>query len=90
MTATADVAAPVGNSLSLDMLLTQAALGVTPHALPIETTVHVARALAARPRRVIARGASVAGELGRIAVGRSDVAPSRRDRQGWALIYAIQ
>ena len=49
--------------------------------------LRLAAALAARPRLVAGRGRQLAGELGRIAVGRSQVEPSRRDRRfadpGW-------
>jgi polyhydroxyalkanoate synthase len=47
-----------------------------------------AAGLAARPQLVAGRGRHLLGELGRIAVGRSQVEPSRRDRRfadpGWA------
>ena len=50
--------------------------------------LRLAAALAARPRLVAGRGRQLLGELGRIAVGRSQVEPSRRDRRfadpGWA------
>ena len=50
--------------------------------------LRLAAALAARPRLVAGRGRRLAGELARIAVGRSQVQPSRRDRRftdpGWA------
>jgi len=50
--------------------------------------LRLAAALAARPRLVAERGTQLAGELARIAVGRSQVQPSRRDRRfadpGWA------
>src|SRR5207249_643154 len=38
-------------------------------------------ALAGRPRRLASRAAGLAGELGRIAAGTSEVAPSKRDRR---------
>ena len=43
--------------------------------------LRLAAALAARPRLVAGRGGHLAGELVRIAAGRSEVAPSRRDRR---------
>ena len=50
--------------------------------------LRLAAALAARPRLVAGRGTRLAGELARIAAGRSQVQPSRRDRRfadpGWA------
>ncbi len=49
--------------------------------------LRLAAALAVRPRLVAGRGRHLLGELGRIAVGRSQVEPSRRDRRfadpGW-------
>jgi polyhydroxyalkanoate synthase len=66
---------------ALDMLLTQAALGPTRRFFPGRSTVRFVGALARRPRRVDSRAASLAAELGRIAVGTSDVAPSSRDRR---------
>ena len=50
--------------------------------------LRLAAELAVRPRLVAGRGGQLAGELARIAVGRSQVQPSRRDRRfadpGWA------
>jgi polyhydroxyalkanoate synthase len=43
--------------------------------------LRLAAALAVRPRLVAGRGTRLAGELARIAVGRSQVQPSRRDRR---------
>jgi hypothetical protein len=49
--------------------------------------LRLAASLAAKPRLVAGRGGQLAGELARIAVGRSQVQPSRRDRRfadpGW-------
>jgi polyhydroxyalkanoate synthase len=74
--------APTGASASLDLLLTQAALGVVPSsAPPIATVARFTRAVASRPRRVAARTGSLLAELGRVAVGASTIAPSRRDRR---------
>jgi polyhydroxyalkanoate synthase len=70
-----DTAAP------LDLLLTQAALGPARRFLPGMSGVRFLGALARRPERVATRLASLTGELARIAVGTSDVAPSTRDRR---------
>jgi polyhydroxyalkanoate synthase len=70
-----DVAAP------LDMLLTQAALGGGPTALPVGSALAFGRALASRPRRVAARAGNLGAELGRIAVGISTREPARRDKR---------
>ena len=75
------MAAPV------DLLLTDAATGMRRLNLG-GSGLRLAAALAARPRLVAERGTQLAGELARIAVGRSQVQPSRRDRRfadpGWA------
>jgi polyhydroxyalkanoate synthase len=77
-----DAAAP------LDLLLTDAATGMLRRVNPGGSGLRLAAALAARPRLVAGRGRHLLGELGRIAVGRSQVEPSRRDRRfadpGWA------
>src|ERR1700761_4699540 len=79
--AASDAAAP------LDLLLTDAATGMLRRVNPGGSGLRLAAALAARPRRVAGRGGQLLGELGRIAAGRSQVEPSRRDRRfadpGW-------
>ena len=76
-----DAAAP------LDLLLTDAATGMLRRVNPGGSGLRLAAALAARPRLVAGRGRQLLGEMGRIAVGRSPVEPSRRDRRfadpGW-------
>ena len=76
-----DAAAP------LDLLLTDAAMGMLRRVNPGGSGLRLAAALAVRPRLVAGRGGQLLGELGRIAVGRSQVEPSRRDRRfsepGW-------
>src|ERR1700756_5889871 len=80
--AASDAAAP------LDLLLTDAATGMLRRVNPGGSGLRLAAALAARPRLVAGRGRRLFGELGRIAAGRSQVEPSRRDRRftdpGWA------
>src|SRR5271156_1076591 len=72
----------------LDLLLTDAATGMLRRVNPGGSGLRLAAALAARPRLVAGRSRQLLGELGRIAVGRSQVEPSRRDRRfadpGWA------
>ena len=72
----------------LDLLLTDAATGMLRRVNPGGAGLRLAAALAARPRLVTGRGRQLLGELGRIAVGTSQVQPSRRDRRfadpGWA------
>ena len=72
----------------LDLLLTDAAIGALRRVNPGGSGLRLAAALAGRPRLVAGRGRQLLGELGRIAVGTSQVQPSRRDRRfadpGWA------
>ena len=72
----------------LDLLLTDAATGMLRRVNPGGSGLRLAAALAARPRLVAGRGRRLLGELARIAVGTSQVQPSRRDRRfadpGWA------
>src|SRR6266568_613643 len=72
----------------LDLLLADAATGMMRRINPGGSGLRLAAALAVRPRLVAGRGGRLAGELARIAVGRSQVQPSRRDRRfadpGWA------
>ena len=75
-------------AVPLDLLLADAATGMLRRVNLGGSAVRLAAALAARPRLVAGRGGQLAGELARIAVGRSQVQPSRRDRRftdpGWA------
>ena len=66
---------------ALDLLLSDAALGVLRRFLPSSSTLRFALGLARRPGTVASRGASLAGELASIAVGRSAIAPGRKDRR---------
>jgi polyhydroxyalkanoate synthase subunit PhaC len=65
----------------LDLLLTDAALGVMRRFLPSASTLRFGVSLARRPATVARRGASLAGQLASIAAGRSAIAPARRDRR---------
>jgi polyhydroxyalkanoate synthase len=65
----------------LDLLLTQAALGARPRGLPTGTAVRFARALASRPRRVVARVGTLTAEMAHVVAGTSTVSPSRRDKR---------
>jgi polyhydroxyalkanoate synthase subunit PhaC len=75
-------------AVPVDLLLTDAATGMLRRINPGGSGLRLAAALAARPRLVAGRGRQLLGELGRIAVGTSQVQPSRRDRRfadpGWA------
>jgi polyhydroxyalkanoate synthase subunit PhaC len=72
----------------LDLLLADAATSALRRVNPGGSGLRLAAALATRPRLVAGRGRQLAGELARIAVGTSQVQPSRRDRRfadpGWA------
>src|ERR1700691_3778672 len=71
----------------LDLLLGDAATGILRRMNPGSSGLRLAASLAAKPRLVAGRGGQLVGELARIAVGRSEVQPSRRDRRfsdpGW-------
>jgi polyhydroxyalkanoate synthase subunit PhaC len=72
----------------LDLLLTDAAIGMLRRVNPGGSGLRLAAALASRPRLVAGRGRWLIGELARVAMGSSQVQPSRRDRRfadpGWA------
>jgi polyhydroxyalkanoate synthase subunit PhaC len=72
----------------MDLLLTDAAIGMLRRLNPGDSGLRLAAALAGRPGLVASRGRRLLGELARIAVGTSQVRPSRRDRRfadhGWA------
>ena len=85
---TIESAAADAAAAPLDLLLTDAALGVLNRVNPGGSGLRLAAALAARPRLVASRTRNLLGELTRIAAGTSQVQPSRRDRRfadpGWA------
>ena len=80
-TATSDQGEAAEVAAALDMLLTQAALGPTRRFFPGKSSLRFAGALARRPHRVATRAGALAAELGRIAFGASQVAPSSGDRR---------
>jgi polyhydroxyalkanoate synthase subunit PhaC len=65
----------------LDLLLTDAALGVWHRLRPDSSALRLAGELARRPRFVTRQAAHLGAELGRIAAGRSGVAADPRDRR---------
>jgi len=65
----------------LDLLLTDAAMGMLRRVNPGGSGLRLAAALAGRPGLVARRGRQLAGELASIAMGSSPVQPSRRDRR---------
>jgi polyhydroxyalkanoate synthase len=66
---------------ALDLLLSDAALGMLRRFRPDASTVRFGLSLARQPRTVARRAAALAGELGRIAAGRSAIAAAPRDRR---------
>jgi polyhydroxyalkanoate synthase len=74
-------AAPAAQAAPLDMLLSEAAVGPVQRWTPGVAGIKATAKLASRPRKVVRRGAGLATELGKIAIGRSDVAPAKTDRR---------
>ena len=66
---------------ALDLLLTDAALSMAPRFRPDGSALHFALRLARHPRAVGRQTAALAGELRNVAIGRSEIAPNRRDRR---------
>jgi polyhydroxyalkanoate synthase subunit PhaC len=67
----------------LDVMLAEAAAGGPPRFLAPGSGVRVGAGLAKHPRKVVTRFAGLARELGRVAAGRSELAPAKGDRR-WA------
>ena len=65
----------------LDLLLTDAALGIGRRLAPNMSWLALGRGLAVRPRAVTRRGAELARQLTEVAIGRSTIAPEKRDRR---------
>ncbi|HEY5017226.1 MAG TPA: hypothetical protein VII59_10655, partial [Streptosporangiaceae bacterium] len=66
---------------ALDLLLSDAALGVLRRFQPDGSVLRLGLRLARQPRSVARRGAALGTELGRITAGRSALAPAPRDRR---------
>src|SRR4051812_8022606 len=66
---------------TLDEMLTAAALGPGSRWFPGVAGLDVAARLALRPQKVARRGAGLAAELAKIALGRSEVGPGKGDRR---------
>jgi polyhydroxyalkanoate synthase subunit PhaC len=66
---------------ALDLLLTDAALGVLRRLRPDGSFLRFGLGLARQPRLVARQAAGLAAEIGRIAAGRSSLAPAPRDRR---------
>jgi polyhydroxyalkanoate synthase len=68
--------------MGLDMVLVDAAQGPLRRFVPpLRTTLHFGSALARRPATVARRTGELVRELGRITVGRSELAPGKKDKR---------
>ncbi|TKJ16560.1 alpha/beta fold hydrolase [Blastococcus sp. CCUG 61487] len=77
-----DVPEAAEAAMGLDMVLVDAARGPLRRLMPpAGTTLRFGAALAQRPGAVVRRTGELAQELGRIAVGRSEMAPGRKDKR---------
>lgn len=72
---------PAEAAVALDLLLTEAALGVGYHFRPRTATVRMGAKLATKPQKVAKRTAELASELTKVALGTSEAAPPRGDRR---------
>src|SRR5215467_10305568 len=66
---------------ALDLLLADGALGVLRRFRPDGATLRLAAGLARNPQAVAAEAALLGADLARIAAGRSQLAPERKDRR---------
>lgn len=73
--------APDTPVVSLDQMLTQASSGVLHRLLPIGPGMRFLAKASTQPTKVAGRVGALAAELGRVAIGTSEVAPARRDRR---------
>jgi polyhydroxyalkanoate synthase subunit PhaC len=69
------------SAAALDLLLAAAALGPLRRFLPGRAGVRLAAGLARRPHRLARQAAWLAGELARVGLGSSTLAPPARDRR---------
>jgi len=68
-------------AIPLDFLLTPAAIGPLRRLAPSGSWLRLARKLSSRPQTVARRTSNLIVELGSIAIGDNDRAPSKRDRR---------
>jgi polyhydroxyalkanoate synthase len=66
---------------ALDLLLTDGALGVLRRLRPDGAALRLAASLAAKPDLVSQQAVTLGAQLAQIALGRSEVAPDRKDRR---------
>ncbi len=77
----ADFAAAGDFAGALDLLLADGALGVVRRLRPDGAGFRLAASLAGKPQLIGQQAVLLATELGQIAIGRSDLAPHRKDRR---------
>jgi polyhydroxyalkanoate synthase subunit PhaC len=77
----ASAVADADAATALDLLLTAASLGPVQRFMPGMAGVRFARGLARRPRKLARQATWLAGELTRVGLGSSSLAPSPRDRR---------
>ena len=65
----------------LDVMLTDAAVGPVRRLLPGRASLKLAARLASRPVETTRLTAKTARELGRVAIGTSQVTPAKRDKR---------
>jgi len=65
----------------LDLMLTDAALGVGRRLAPNSSWLALGLSLAARPQAVTRRGVDLTRQLAEITIGQSKIAPAKRDRR---------
>jgi class II poly(R)-hydroxyalkanoic acid synthase len=73
--------APAAASAALDVLLTDATDGTRSRFVRPGAAVSVAAGLARRPRRAAHRVGGLGSELAKVATGRSEIGPAKRDRR---------
>lgn len=73
--------APDTPVVSLDEMLTQASSGVLQRFLPIGPGLRFVAKASTQPAKVVGHIGTLAAELGRIALGTSEVAPLKKDRR---------
>src|SRR6188472_4672942 len=73
--------APEAADAALDVLLTEAADGTRSRFVAPGAAVSVAAGLARRPDRAARRVGHLGAELARVAGGRSEIRPAKRDRR---------
>src|SRR5688572_19619184 len=70
-----DEHAPSTSGAALDLLLTEAGLGMRERFLPGRETLRLVTRLARRPGRVLRRGSALTSEIAKVVAGRSELMP---------------